>query len=100
MTDVLREREMQKWEYMTLYLEYGSNFKSRVDPVVMYVNGEKVGDIKFMMFSDTEVTGTRLHEFLNQAGERGWELVIYSRGNVVLKRPKATDDSPPVEDAE
>ncbi len=86
---------MQKWEYMTIEMS---------GDVVIRINGLRVSEIKSGPFSSPKGAKTQfppLRKVLNQVGEDGWELVVYSQHEgFVLKRPKATDDSPPAGDSE
>ena len=69
---------MQKWEYVILNVG---------EQKVITVNGKQVAKLGLL-----STTGPVLHEYLNQMGPEGWEVVgmvgenisIYS---VVLKRP-------------
>ena len=54
-----------KWEYMTVNVEYGS---------VVRVNDKKFRE-------------TRLHEFLNDVGQQGWEVCGFTAETFILKRP-------------
>jgi ABC-type cobalamin transport system ATPase subunit len=75
---------MQKWQYITLYVD-----SSRV---VILMNDLQIGKIKLM-----GAQGPKLHEYLNQLGTDGWEVigmnsVNSSAGNtmaylLILKRP-------------
>lgn len=68
---------MKKWEYQVVRI-YGG--------VVMMSNGQELGKIV-----SNQPVGVLLYEYLNEAGEDGWEVVgmAEARGGVelVLKRP-------------
>ncbi len=69
---------VKKWDYRVIRT-YGG--------VVMLVDGKEVGKIV-----NNQPVGQMLYEYLNQVGERGWDLVGMAavRGGVelVLKRPQ------------
>jgi len=72
---------MQKWEY--LFLEASPYpFGDRL--INLYVNGQELRDWK---------EGS-LHQFVNQLGDEGWELVDlhhdpkYDHNYLIFKRPK------------
>ena len=91
---------MQKWEYLDVRVK---------EDQIRLVNGENAGSSTAFPSIKREL----LHEFLNRAGEQGWELVAHSPvgsagsgANLIFKRPvlessptgqrPAVDPAPPV----
>ncbi|MBW4496443.1 MAG: hypothetical protein KME26_25870 [Oscillatoria princeps RMCB-10] len=76
---------MQKWEYLFVRLDY---FAGDLRPKL--ANGKEL---------PAQDGGISLHEYANQAGEEGWELVgmnytpTYGYGFLVFKRPKLEEVS-------
>lgn len=69
---------MQKWEYMYVEVDFGSDKPKRV-------NGQELRDWKKI---------PHISMFINELGEQGWELVGYfnqmrnTLNPMVFKRPK------------
>ena len=73
---------MEKWEYLVVR-SYGG--------VVMRVNDQEIGK----MAGATPV-GQLLYEYLNRAGEEGWEVVgmagVREGAEIILKRPDTGEE--------
>jgi hypothetical protein len=72
---------MQKWEYLDVRVK---------EDQIRLVNGENAGSSTAF----PSIKREPIHEFLNRAGEEGWELVAHSPvgsagsgANLVFKRP-------------
>ena len=67
---------MQKWEYLEFHTSYSAEGK-----FALYINSEE-----HPVTSEDDVYLSRL---LNRFGEQGWELVLWSGGQWIFKRPKS-----------
>jgi hypothetical protein len=61
---------MQKWEYLEVEMAYNR---------VLAINGDEVKDWQ---------EGTRIHAYLNELGDQGWELITVDENRYLFKRPK------------
>jgi hypothetical protein len=81
---------MEKWEYQVLRT-YGG--------VVMLVNGQETAQLV-----SGQPVGQMLHEYLESAGEDGWEVVsmagVREGSEIILKRPKPAFEAEEDEEAE
>ena len=81
--DCCRRIAMQKWEYCFVRFDY---FAGELRP--QRVNGDELPDKSNI---------PTLYEFMNQLGEKGWEVVGvnytpgYGYGFLIFKRPKLSE---------
>jgi hypothetical protein len=68
---------MQKWEYLEIEAAYNR---------VLAINGDEVKD---WQQGGPDSQGTRIHAYLNQLGDQGWELITVVENRYLFKRPKA-----------
>lgn len=81
---------MQKWEYLRVHGTFMNNMW-----IAHSVNGQEIGEKNNWLTtisSGSLKKHPNLDDFINELGEQGWEMVNYSSGFYLFKRPKQTEN--------